>query len=69
MSSRGAYSRGRLSYGTARRPKVDGVVTLTCVDRGSEVGGPLNGGWFGFRQFGGAQRCLYDNFRVTRLGE
>ena len=55
--------------GTTITMKVDGVVTLTCVDRGSEVGGPLNGGWFGFRQFGGAQRCLYDNFRVTRLGE
>lgn len=56
-----------LAEGTYITVHVDGVVTVSCLDKGSEIGGPLKGGWFGFRQFGGAQRCLYDNFTVTRL--
>ncbi len=56
-----------LAEGTYITMQVDGTLTVSCLDKGSEIGGPLKGGWFGFRQFGGAQRCLYDNFRVTRL--
>jgi hypothetical protein len=49
--------------------KIDGKVAVECIDRGSKFGGPLSGGWHALRQFSGAQKCLYDNFRVTRLEE
>ncbi len=46
---------------------IDGVEVVRAVDDGSDFSVPLTGGWFGFRQFGGPERCLYDNVRVTRL--
>lgn len=57
------------AQGTDITMTIDGLQMVRCVHEGNEIAGPLRGGWFGFRHFGGAQRCLYDNFKVTRLQE
>lgn len=58
-----------VAAGTELVLSIDGVEVVRALDEGSDFSVPLTGGWFGLRQFGGPERCLYDNVRVTRLAE